>query len=68
MSQTQHIINKFGSQAKLARALGFIPTRIQGWKESGTIPPWHYNRILEIAREEDIDLSWDDFRVPEDVA
>lgn len=60
--QVETIINKFGGLTKLARALNMKhPTTAQGWKSRGSIPARHIPRIIEAARERNIELGLDDF-------
>ena len=40
---------------------------VQGWKKAGGIPWYQQKAVLAVAKENQIDLTWDDFR-PEDEA
>lgn len=65
LPQAARVIARFGGVRKLQRALGHPnPTTVQGWKERGWIPSKHHQRVLEVARENGIELSANDF-IPE---
>lgn len=60
--QVDFIINKFGGLTNLARALDMKhPTTAQGWKVRGSIPARHIPRIIEAARQRNIELRLEDF-------
>ncbi len=62
MTQAERIIEKFGSLAALSKALGHRnPTTVQGWKESGFIPPKYHQAIFDIGRSMGVALSPEDF-------
>lgn len=46
------VLKRFGGLTALARALGHRnPTTVQGWKETGAIPPKHWPMIEKAAFE-----------------
>lgn len=52
------IIAQFGGLSAMARALGHKhPTTIQGWRDSGRIPEWRMNEVIELAKKENIDMT-----------
>ena len=62
MTQAEHIIDKFGSMAALAAALGHRhPTTVQGWKQRGFIPARRHQEVLDAAKQHGIELAPDDF-------
>jgi hypothetical protein len=61
MSLAHKIIGRFGGTHATARALGIPPTTVQSWKDSGTIPARHHQRILEKSRALETPLTPDDF-------
>jgi hypothetical protein len=63
MTQSAHIIEKFGGARPLARFLGKPPTTVQSWKDAGFIPSKYHGAILRAAFEGGIDLTASDFIV-----
>jgi ribosome-binding protein aMBF1 (putative translation factor) len=61
MTQAERVISKFGTQEKLAAALGCRQSVIAGWKRRGYVPAQQQVRVLEAAREQGIDLTPADF-------
>ena len=67
MTQAQYIIDRFGGNSALARALGHkFPSTVQRWKDSGFIPSRHHQAVLDAARVRGIELTPDDFFQPAD--
>ncbi|MEZ5837734.1 MAG: crotonyl-CoA carboxylase/reductase [Geminicoccaceae bacterium] len=60
-SQVEQIIQKFGSQQRLAELLGIWQTAVSGWVRRGAIPARRQQEVLEAARREGIDLQPEDF-------
>ena len=66
MLPANKIIEKFGSQAKLARALGHKNTStVQGWKERGFIPYRQAWAVMHAAKANRIKLKLIEFFEPE---
>ena len=61
MTQADKIISKFGTQEKLAAALGCRQSVIAGWKKRGFVPAPRQPEVLRAARTNGIDLDPDDF-------
>ncbi|HEV2124891.1 MAG TPA: Cro/CI family transcriptional regulator [Chloroflexota bacterium] len=57
MNAAAHVIEQFGSQSALARALGINQSTVQHWAKKGQIPSWRYDQILAAARELGIPLE-----------
>lgn len=58
MNIAERVIEKFGGLVKMQHALGHKHcTTIQGWKDSGNIPPWRWPEINAGAEREGIDVS-----------
>lgn len=54
----ENIIAQFGGLSAMARALGHKhPTTIQGWRDSGRIPEWRMNQVLDAAKKRGIDMT-----------
>ena len=66
MNTASYVIQKFGGQSALARLLDKRPSTVQHWASQGVIPSkWHID-LLQLAREQAIDLRPGDFvEVPE---
>lgn len=60
-SQADRIIAKFGTQTKLAEALGCRQSVISGWKLRGFIPASRHNEVVEAGRKCGIEISGADF-------
>jgi hypothetical protein len=61
MNTAETIIAKFGTQQKLAEALGIRQSNVSYWVKAGSIPAkWHL-RLLALAQEKGIVLSPADF-------
>jgi hypothetical protein len=57
MTVAEEVIDAFGGLTKMARVLNHKHvTTIDGWRRSGTIPPWRYNEILTAAVRAEIAL------------
>src|SRR5690606_28325956 len=57
----EQIINRFGSQQRVAELLGIWQTAVSGWVRRGAIPARRQAQLLSIARREGIPLSPADF-------
>lgn len=64
MNQAARVITKFGTQERLADALGCRQSVIAGWKRRGFIPAPQQSRVLDAARRLKIALTPDDFFDP----
>lgn len=51
-----------GGQGKLAELLGIKPPAISYWKKQGSIPAERIPKLLEIAREHDVEVTGNDLR------
>lgn len=61
MTQAERIIKRFGTQERLAQALGCRQSVVAGWKKRGFIPAQQQTRVLRAAKALGIDLSPDHF-------
>lgn len=68
MTQAQRIIDMFGGKAAFQERFKISDSRLYRWitpkakgGTGGRIPPKHQQALLDIAREEGIDLSPADF-------
>lgn len=61
MNAAQSIIEKFGGQTALAKALGKTQSTVQHWAKTGIIPAQRHASILKAAEERGIDLTPGDF-------
>ena len=59
--QVEHIIQKFGSQQRVAELLGIWQTAVSGWVRRGAIPARRQAEMLEVARRVGVDLHPRDF-------
>jgi P63C domain len=57
----QGIISKFGSQGKLAKAIGTRQSTVAHWAETGNIPPKWQSQIIEAAEEAGLSVTEYDF-------
>jgi crotonyl-CoA carboxylase/reductase len=57
----EQIINRFGSQQRVAELLGIWQTAVSGWVRRGTIPTRRQAQLLRIAQREGVNLSPADF-------
>src|SRR3954464_1114928 len=57
----ENVIRKFGSQQRVAEALGIWQTAVSGWVRRGAIPARRQEELLQIARREGIALAPGDF-------
>ena len=60
-AQVERIIQKFGSQQRVAEFLGLWQTAVSGWVRRGAIPAKRQQELLAIARREGIELHPEDF-------
>lgn len=69
MNAAENVIAKFGGQTALARLIGKKQGTVYHWSKVGLIPSKWHKTILDIARENGIDLSTGDLVTsPSDVA
>lgn len=61
MTPGQRVIDRFGGIAATSRAVGLMPSTVQGWWERGRIPAHRQDAVLEAARAAGIDLTPADF-------
>jgi hypothetical protein len=53
------VLDAFGGLTATSRALGHRnPTTVQGWKQSGRIPPWRKSEIEAAAQRLGIKMPW----------
>ena len=52
----ERVIEAFGGLTKTHKATGWPISTIQGWKDSGRIPDWRRDGIIEAARNSNISL------------
>ena len=57
MDNAKSIISLFGGINPMARALGHKhASTVQGWSDTGRIPPWRIHEIKEAAERLEIEL------------
>lgn len=61
MATAQHILERLGGVAKVARALGCPLTTVQGWKEANYVPDWRKPSLIALATNAQTDLSINEF-------
>ncbi len=59
------IIRKFGSQTKLAEALGISQASISEWRSKGYVPGVRHQEIFDFARANGIPIAPEDFLIIE---
>ena len=64
MEVAQYVIGKFGGQAALARLIGKRASTVQHWASSGVIPAKWHSELLNLAREQGVDLDPGDLVQP----
>lgn len=57
----ERIIKKFGTQERLAEALGINQSVVAGWKKRGVVPARQQPEVLKAGQKLDIDLTPSDF-------
>ena len=57
MQPAEGVIEKFGGQCALARLIGKHQSTVQHWANSGSIPAKWQSRLLQLAREQGVELS-----------
>lgn len=67
-TQTDRIIEKFGTQEFLANAIGVGQPAVAAWKKRGFIPAKRHDEVLTAARRLGIDLRPADFFAAADEA
>jgi crotonyl-CoA carboxylase/reductase len=60
-STVEDVINRFGSQQRVAELLGIWQTAVSGWVRRGAIPAKRQEQLLRIAQQEGVDLTPADF-------
>jgi len=61
VNPAEQIVNKFGGQSSLAKALGKRQSTIQHWVETGIVPAQWHQPLMKLAREKGIALEAKDF-------
>ncbi|MGH6692201.1 MAG: Cro/CI family transcriptional regulator, partial [Gammaproteobacteria bacterium] len=63
MSRTtvEQVIERFGSQQRVAELLGIWQTAVSGWVRRGAIPARRQEQLLHVAQRDGIELSPADF-------
>lgn len=46
MTQAEYLISRFGGLSSMARAIGVVPTVVQGWKDRGCLPGKRIGEVL----------------------
>ena len=57
----EEVINRFGSQQRVAELLGIWQTAVSGWVRRGAIPAKRQQELLTIAQREGVTLTPEDF-------
>jgi crotonyl-CoA carboxylase/reductase len=60
-ANVEQVINRFGSQQRVAELLGIWQTAVSGWVRRGAIPSKRQEQLLTIAQREGITLAPADF-------
>jgi crotonyl-CoA carboxylase/reductase len=60
-ASVERVINRFGSQQRVAELLGIWQTAVSGWVRRGAIPARRQEQLLTIAQREGVMLSPADF-------
>ena len=60
-SPAEMIIERMGGLTKLARALGYPVSTVQGWKDRRSIPQDHWLSIMQAAKSAGVVLALEDF-------
>jgi crotonyl-CoA carboxylase/reductase len=60
-ASVEQVINRFGSQQRVAELLGIWQTAVSGWVRRGAIPSRRQEQLLTIAQREGITLAPADF-------
>jgi hypothetical protein len=56
---TSDIIDRLGGPSQVALILKVTPQAVSGWRRDG-IPPFHWQAVVDHAREKKIDgITWD---------
>ncbi|MEI2388053.1 hypothetical protein, partial [Breoghania sp. JC706] len=66
LNQAAQLAARFGSQSKLAAALGSAPTTINRWCRAGYVRPIYFSQILSAAEALGIQLTEKDFALVRD--
>ena len=61
VNPAEQIVNKFGGQSSLAKALGKRQSTVQHWVETGIVPAQWHQPLMKLAREKGIALEAKDF-------
>jgi len=65
MNSAEKIIQRFGGQTALAKALGRRQSTVQHWAKTGRIPAQWHEPLMKLARERGVPLEAADFVVKE---
>src|SRR4051812_33167502 len=57
MSAAQRVVDRFGSQSKLAEVLGTRQSTVNHWVKTGNIPPKWHSKILTAASTAGVAMS-----------
>lgn len=58
---SKKIIEKFGGQTALAGLIGKGQSTVAYWSKTGVIPIRWHSKLLQLAKEEGVELTKDDF-------
>lgn len=61
MKTATEIIDSLGGLSECARVCDLRPSAISSWKDQNSIPRWHHDALIKLAKKKDVDLSKDDF-------
>jgi crotonyl-CoA carboxylase/reductase len=59
--RVERVIQKFGSQQRVAEQLGIWQTAVSGWVRRGAIPARRQQELLQLAQREGVSLTPEDF-------
>lgn len=63
MDSFADLIDALGSRSDLARECGIGPMAVQGWLMRDQIPPGYWLKVVDYARERDVDIDVDTLAV-----
>jgi hypothetical protein len=58
------IVDELGGTVEVADASGVVPSAVTQWKDKNSVPRWHRDPILKLAKKKKVELTLEEIESP----
>jgi hypothetical protein len=58
------IVDELGGTVEVADASGVVPSAVTQWKDKNSVPKWHRESILKLAKKKKVGLTLEEIVSP----